>query len=91
MRAFALADAMAVAALPSSTPVLAQAAGRGACRQAPGGSTRRAPGRSSSHIEASGGRAAILKHPSTRATGTYSVPAQGMNGSFEMLPPSRTR
>ncbi len=37
------------------------------------------------HIEAIGGRKAVLAHTSTRATGSWNVPAQGMNGTFEVL------
>lgn len=37
------------------------------------------------HIEAIGGRKAFLAHTSTRATGTLSMPAQGINGTFELL------
>lgn len=35
------------------------------------------------HIEASGGRAAILAHTSVHTAGTFSVPAQGINGTFD--------
>jgi hypothetical protein len=37
------------------------------------------------HVKAIGGRAAILSHSSTRATGTVSVPSSGITGSLEMI------
>jgi hypothetical protein len=37
------------------------------------------------HIAAVGGRAAVLKHSSTRVTGTVTVSGNGMGGTFEIL------
>jgi hypothetical protein len=37
------------------------------------------------HIAAIGGKAAVLSHSSTRATGTFSVASAGMNGSLEVI------
>ena len=37
------------------------------------------------HIKAIGGREAVLSHSSSRATGTFGVPAAGINGSVEVL------
>ena len=37
------------------------------------------------HIEATGGAAALKERKSTRAVGTLSVPAQGMNGTVEIF------
>lgn len=37
------------------------------------------------HVEVIGGRAAVLSHASTRATGAVTVPGPGMSGTFEML------
>jgi hypothetical protein len=37
------------------------------------------------HIEAIGGRDAVLSHTSSHATGTMSVPAAGMNGTLEVF------
>jgi hypothetical protein len=37
------------------------------------------------HIEAIGGRDAILKHTSTHATGTISIPSAGMTGTVEIF------
>jgi hypothetical protein len=37
------------------------------------------------HVEAIGGRAAILSHSSTRATGTFSVVSAGMKGALEVF------
>jgi len=37
------------------------------------------------HVKAVGGREAILSHTSQHATGTFSVPAQGLTGSVEIF------
>jgi hypothetical protein len=37
------------------------------------------------HIEATGGRAALMKHTSRRAVGMISMPAQGVEGELEIL------
>jgi hypothetical protein len=37
------------------------------------------------HIKAIGGREAVLSHTSTHATGTFSVPAQGLTGTVEIF------
>ena len=37
------------------------------------------------HLTAIGGRAAVLSHSSTRATGTFSVGASGMSGALEVF------
>src|SRR4051794_38141471 len=37
------------------------------------------------HIKAVGGREAILSHTSQHATGTFTVPAQGLTGSVEIF------
>jgi hypothetical protein len=37
------------------------------------------------HVQAIGGRAAILSHTSSHATGTMSVPAAGMSGTLEVF------
>ena len=37
------------------------------------------------HIKAIGGREAVLSHSSSRATGTFGVPAAGISGSVEVL------
>lgn len=85
MRAFVLVAALAAASLLSSTAVLAQAPQI----QAPGAAQpARLPDARTiidRHIEAIGGRKALLAHSSTRATGTISAPAQGMNGTFELM------
>ena len=84
MRVVALAVAVAAAFLTWSgaAPVRAQ--------QAPQAGTAAAalpPARTiiDRHIEAIGGRKAVLAHTSTRATGSWNVAAQGMNGTFELL------
>lgn len=83
MRSVLFAAALAVT-LSSSSPLLAQAT------QAP----VPAPAQQAlpeartiidRHIELIGGRKALMGHSSTRAVGTVSMPAQGMNGTFEML------
>ena len=85
MRAFVLVAALAAASLLSSTAVLAQAP------QVPasgGAQPARLPDARTiidRHVEAIGGRKAILAHSSTRATGTASAPAQGMYGTFELM------
>src|SRR5687768_4065274 len=44
------------------------------------------------HLAAIGGRQAVLSHTSTRATGTISMPATGLNGAVEIYGahPNRT-
>jgi hypothetical protein len=37
------------------------------------------------YVEAIGGKAAVTKHKTTRVEGTFSVPAQGLNGTLEVL------
>lgn len=37
------------------------------------------------YVEAIGGKAAVMKHTSTKVTGTFSVPSQGLNGTMEIL------
>ena len=37
------------------------------------------------YVEAIGGKAAVTKHTSTKVEGTFSVPAQGLNGTLEVL------
>lgn len=37
------------------------------------------------HLEAIGGRAAILSHSSTRATGTFTMPSAGLTGTIEVM------
>jgi hypothetical protein len=37
------------------------------------------------YVEAIGGRAAVMKYTSTKVTGTFSVPSQGLNGTMEIL------
>ena len=37
------------------------------------------------HLKAIGGRGAVLAHSSTRATGIFSVPSQGMTGAIEVF------
>ena len=85
MRAFVLATALAAASLSPSTPLLAQAAGTRAPAATQPAALPEARAIIDRHIQAVGGRKAILAHSSTRATGTYGVPAQGISGSFELL------
>jgi len=37
------------------------------------------------YVAAIGGRAAVMKYKSTKVTGTFSVPSQGLNGTLELL------
>lgn len=85
MRGFVLVAVLAAAFFSSSSAVLAQvpqAQAPAARHAAPLPKARAIIDR---HIKAIGGRKAVLRHSSTRATGTMSVPAQGMTGTFELL------
>lgn len=86
MRRFALAAALAIASLPSLNVLFAQAPQA----QAPASATAPAALPDARtiidrHIETIGGRKAIMAHTSTRATGTLSMPAQGLSGTLELM------
>lgn len=70
-----LALASSILALLAAPPARAQDAAR-----LPSG-----PAVVDRYVEAIGGVAAVKKHASTRILGTFSVPAQGLNGTLELL------
>lgn len=83
MRVVVFVAALAAASLSSSSGVLAQAPQTPAVTQPAALPAARTI--IDRHIEAIGGRKAVLAHASTRATGALSVPAQGIGGTFELL------
>ena len=85
MRGFVLVAALAAASVSPSMAVLAQAPRTQAPAAADQARLPEARTIIDRHIQAIGGRKAVLAHSSTRATGTLSVPGQGMSGTFEML------
>jgi hypothetical protein len=86
--AFALVSAAGLAAQAAQTAPPAQPPIEKAQTAAPKAATEKLPAATEiidRHIKAIGGREAVMSHGSSRATGTFGVPAAGLTGSVEVF------